>query len=125
MPNTPKILILDDELMIGLHLKLEVEKLGYAVVGPVSSVDGAMAVVAQEDISAALLDLQLYGELSLSVAQALADRGIPFLFVTGSRIGPMANSFKGVRIISKPVDFKKLAAHLEEMCGAGASGRKG
>ncbi|MEQ9314719.1 MAG: response regulator [Henriciella sp.] len=122
MSKRPRILIVEDELMIGLHLKLELEKMGYGVVGPVSTVEGAMAVMAQETIAAAVLDLQLHGELSLSVAQTMSDRGIPFIFVTGSRVGPMANSFQGVRILSKPVNFKKLATHLEEMCGAGASG---
>lgn len=119
MAERPRLLIVEDELMIGLHLKLEIEKLGYSVVGPVGSVDGAMAAMEEETISLAVLDLKLYGELSLSLAQTLNDRGIPFIFVTGPRIASMAHKFPGVRILSKPIDIPELARHLNEMCPPG------
>ncbi|MGB3626016.1 MAG: hypothetical protein WA989_09310 [Henriciella sp.] len=116
MPQRPNILIVEDELMVGLHLKVEVESFGYAVTGPVSSVEGAMAALDQENIDAAVLDLQLYDELSLSIAQALWQRGVPFVFVTGLGVGTLPETYDKVRILRKPVDFRQLKRTLAEIC---------
>ena len=109
------ILVVEDELMIGLHIKVDLEAAGFRVIGPVSSVEGGLSAIRDEDIDAAVLDLKLYNEWSLSIAQALADQNIPFLFLTGSRIGAMANRFKGVTILCKPIMTRTLHKHVQKM----------
>lgn len=108
-------MIVEDELMIGLHLKVDLEAMGYGVVGPISSVEGALAALEQETIHAAVLDITLYDELSLPVAQTMSDRNLPFMFLTGSRIGRMADKFDGVTILSKPVIFNELETYVRAM----------
>ena len=112
MTNSNRILIVDDDLMVGLHIKVEVEAMGYGVIGPVSSVEGARAVLREENVAVAILDVNLHNEDSLTLAQDLWKKRIPFVFVTGSRLGLMQRQFPEVAILPKPVDFRALRQHL-------------
>lgn len=118
MTNSNRILIVDDDLMVGLHIKVEVEAMGYSVIGPVSSVEGARAVLRDEDetVAVAILDVNLHHENSLTLAQDLWERRIPFIFVTGSRLGLMQRQFPQVAILPKPVDFRALQQQLASIC---------
>lgn len=55
--------------------------------GHVGTVAKAMEIIASEAISAAALDVNLPDGNSGSVVDALADRYVPFVFVTGNPSG--------------------------------------
>lgn len=114
-----KILVVEDELLMGLQFKYQLESAGFKIIGPVSSVEGALAVIEEEAVSAALLDYKLYGEDCRQIAQALARKGVPYVIVTGNIIRQQSTEFGETLILRKPVNPDTLVSTLEEMCSKG------
>ena len=79
-----RILVIEDDVLLGIELMEELETIGAEPIGPVMSVTAALhAVQTYQRIDAALMNVKLRGETSVAVADALIERHIPFLFVTG------------------------------------------
>jgi DNA-binding response OmpR family regulator len=69
-------------------------------------------------IDAAVLDANLNGHSVIPVAQALAERGVPFVFATG--YGETAGAPGGfdAPVIRKPYDVTQVAAAVAELLRA-------
>ena len=78
-----RVLIVEDETLVALLIEVMLEDAGAIVVGHCATVDQALAVARHTALDLAVLDINLHGELSFPVAEALEQRRIPFLFVTG------------------------------------------
>jgi CheY-like chemotaxis protein len=78
-----RVLLVEDEIMVALLLEDMLGELGHTVVGPVARLDKALEMARSEKFHLAFLDVNLDGEQVYPVAEALAARGIPFVFVTG------------------------------------------
>ncbi len=63
----------------------------------------------RNDIEAAILDVNLGGELVYPVADHLRARGIPFIFVTGYARESVERRFADAPILEKPVEREMLA----------------
>jgi len=97
------ILVVEDEPVISMLMIDCLEDQGARVIGPVSTVDAALAVLAsQGKIDGAFLDINLNGEFSYPVADLLLDRGFPFVFVTGYRDSDVPDTYKDIRRCEKP-----------------------
>lgn len=79
------LLIVEDEALIRRSIRLAVERAGHVVRGTDATVAEAIDLVTRfaHEIDAAILDLNLRGDLSPPVAEALRDAGIPTLVLTG------------------------------------------
>src|ERR1700752_4616722 len=78
-----RILVVEDEAMVSMMLESTLSAAGGVVVGPVPSANAALALLAQEAVDCAVLDVKLLDGPSLPVAEALSARGIPFVISTG------------------------------------------
>jgi CheY-like chemotaxis protein len=78
-----KILVVEDELLIALDLEDLLTGLGCSVVGPAFNLKQGMRLIESETFDGAILDINLGGETVFPLADALADRSIPFVYVTG------------------------------------------
>jgi|GEM_PF-1117513 len=105
-PSAPKrILVAEDSLLIAMEVMDTVEDLGWIPVGPAASVEEALALVEREAVDGALLDVNLGDRYVYPVAERLAARGVPFVFVTGfeaSRVLP--EPWRGRPCLQKPFD---------------------
>ncbi|MGT2468582.1 response regulator [Mesorhizobium atlanticum] len=72
------ILIVEDEFIIAMDLKVMLERLGWRVLGPVPKVANALRLLEDELPTLALLDVNLGDQLVTPVAEALRSRGVPF-----------------------------------------------
>ncbi|RUX16216.1 response regulator [Mesorhizobium sp. M2A.F.Ca.ET.037.01.1.1] len=72
------ILIVEDEFIIAMDLKVMLERLGWRVLGPVARVAHALRLLEDELPTVALLDVNLGDHLVTPVAEALRGRGVPF-----------------------------------------------
>ena len=112
-----QVLVLEDEPLISMMLEEMLVELEVGVIGPVTSVsDGLAALQAFHQIDAALLDLELQGRESLPIANALAERGIPFAFVSGYEREKFAElGYSNIQILPKPFGILSLQAMLNQL----------
>jgi CheY-like chemotaxis protein len=98
-----RILVVEDEMLVGLHLKDLLEEFGATALGPVGQVALAMEVVEKEQLDGAILDVRLGRDVSTTVADALVSKHVPFIFSSGYGEPDLPERFKGIPKISKPM----------------------
>ena len=79
-----------------------IEDMGASLVGPAASVAKALQLVEAGGFNGALLDVNLRGERVDAVADALAAKGIPFVFTTGHGIEGIPSAHRHQPMLSKP-----------------------
>jgi CheY-like chemotaxis protein len=109
-----RILIVEDEAMIALMQAGLLERAGSVVVGPVRGVAGALRLIAERSIDLALLDVNLGREKAYPVADALAERGVPFVFLTGYGREEIPPAYRACRRLMKPWDEGELLDALSD-----------
>jgi len=78
-----RVLVVEDSFLAAASISRMLIDLNCRVIGPVSTVEKAMAQISSGVCDAAVLDINLSGQTSESIADELGDRGIPYFFVTG------------------------------------------
>ena len=118
-PPTRRILVVEDEALVAMLVEDALEDAGFGVIGPVRSVAQALEVLEAERPDAAVLDLNLAGENSVSVADALVALGIPFVVAKGYGAAGLPAGHRGVPVLPKPYDPADLTAVLVRLCEGG------
>jgi CheY-like chemotaxis protein len=110
-----RILVVEDEVMVSWALEEMLAGLGCEVVGPAARVNQGLELVRAGNIDAAVLDVNLNGQKSYPVADALTARGVPFVFSTGYNNDSMPESYRDFSLLQKPYSRSKLGRALEEL----------
>jgi DNA-binding response OmpR family regulator len=110
------VLIVEDAVLLALELETGLSDAGAQIIGPAYELDEAMALLDQQ-IDAAVLDANLNGHSVTPVAEALAARGVPFVFATGYGDAGGAPSGFDAPIIRKPYDVTQVAAAVAAVLG--------
>ena len=119
---TPRILIVDDEILTAHSIETAVQSRGWEVVGPVDQMETALSTAGNEEIHAAVLDLNVEGRLVWPVAAILKGRGVPFLFLTGYHESQVVHpDYEDAPTLGKPYIERELLAHIARLL-SGASG---
>ena len=111
-----RVLIVEDETLVALLLEDTLADFGCIPVGPpCNTVAKALEVVGAETLpfDLALLDVNLKGEKVYPVAYALAERHIPFLFVSGYGEKALPPGLSDWKVCVKPFTVSELAAMME------------
>ena len=95
-----RVLVVEDEFMIGFDVCQQLASAGYEVVGPATSVRRALRLEPQCDV--AVLDVNLGRETCEAVARKLRETGKPFVVLTGYSPDNLASSFSDATILTKP-----------------------
>jgi two-component sensor histidine kinase/DNA-binding response OmpR family regulator len=103
-----RLLLVEDEALTGMMMSDMLTDLGFDVIGPFGRVADAMAAVGREDFQAAVLDVNLDGEMVYPVADAVLARGVPFVFVTGYGAEGIDRRFAQVPVLQKPIERQML-----------------
>ena len=112
-----RVLLVEDEMIVAWLLEDMLADLGCAVIGPAASVDQALAMIDAEAIDVALLDVNLNGQMSYPVADALAARGVPFAFSTGYDKDSLLERYRNVPALQKPFHSSELTDMLAALLG--------
>ncbi len=116
LPESPRVLIVEDSFMVILAIEAMCEDLGWTIIGPATRVDQALELARAETFDAALLDVNLNGEMSWEVANVLRARGIPFTFSTGYHQGNiLPNHLADTPILPKPYRIKDVETRIRQM----------
>ncbi len=104
-----KVLVVDDEHLVAQETAETLRAAGCQVIGPMSNLAQALRAAATEELEAAVLDINLDGDLAWPAAEALRARRIPFIFTTGysATIKPPLKLAQ-VPWIEKPVQPQRL-----------------
>jgi len=113
----PKILVVEDEFIVAFELKTALEKMGFAVCGPVSSGLAAIACAERERPDCVLMDVSIKGELDgIETARHIRARfGIRSAFTSGypaEEIRARAADVRPIEFFVKPLDYDALKAAL-------------
>ena len=112
---TARILIIEDEALVALEVKLVLEDLGHAVVGLAADADSARAVAAETVVDLALVDINLSdGPTGVALGRELAeDHGVSVVFMTGNP-GLLGAGVAGtIGVLSKPTDEVAVQAAVD------------
>jgi CheY-like chemotaxis protein len=107
-----RVLVVEDEYLIRMLLEDMLADLGYAVAGAVGTVAEASDLATKGEFSAAILDVNLDGEEIFPVADILAERGLPFIFVTGYGERILPDRYRDRPTLQKPFQANQLDAML-------------
>lgn len=113
-----RILVVEDELIILMMIEGMLSDLGCSDVVSAPSVDKALALVDGQPVDIALLDMNLGGRDSRSVAEALERHGVPFVYCTGNRADDSAKGDLERPVLRKPFSAEELAAALSGLIRA-------
>lgn len=123
-PAGRRVLLVEDEALIAMNVEDMLDTLGYVVVATAAAVEEALAAVEGGGIDAALLDVNLRGRPSFPVADALAARGVPFVFATGYGTGGLREDFRDRPVLQKPFKLRDMERALSgALSGALAADR--
>lgn len=113
-----RIFVVEDSPVVAEMLAEMLRDLGCAVVGPIGNMGIALEQAAEEAIDAAVIDLNIRGGKVFPVARALADRGIPFLLMSGYGDFSLPQEWEDRPRLTKPFSAETLDAALRSLLGA-------
>ena len=109
-----RVLVAEDELLVWLAIEDFLDDLQCKIVGPYSDVGPAHTAALNEEIDFGLLDINLTGERSYPVAEALSARRTPFLFISGYGDHAVPPDRPEWRVCAKPFREEALASMMVE-----------
>ncbi len=111
-----RVLIVEDDFLLAMSLGKLLEREGCRIIGPTASVDHALAALQTERPDAAVIDINVNGETTATVAQQLAGNNVPYVIVTG--YGPSeleAEVWRQAPLLQKPVRTAELVRVVSEL----------
>lgn len=120
MPSqAPRVLIVEDQLMLGMQLAAAVQDCGCEPVGPTCLVITALPMALHEQLDAALLDVYLIDQTVEPVADVLVRRGIPFGFVTAYSRDHLPTALQSRPCINKPFTDQEIRSLVATLTAGG------
>ena len=105
---TCRVLFVEDDAIVSMLIEDMLLDLGVEVVGPAYKIDDALALARSAEIEAAVLDINIGGQLTYPVADILQGRGIPVIFATGYGSTALPERFRGTPTLHKPFDRSRF-----------------
>ena len=103
-----RILVVEDEFLIRMLMEDMLTDLGYELAGVAGRVDEASEMAKVKEFDLAILDVNLDGNDVFPVADIIAKRGLPFMFVTGYGGRGLPEIYRGRPTLQKPFQVDEL-----------------
>ncbi len=117
------VLLVEDEALVAMLLENMLDDLGCTVVGPAARLEDAQALLDNEEIDAAVLDINLAGEKVFPVADRLDSNHVPFVFASGYGEAGLDQRHKAHKVLQKPYSMAALRqALVQEVMRSAAGG---
>ncbi|WP_262269124.1 response regulator [Microvirga yunnanensis] len=111
-----RVLVAEDEYFIARDIARALHALGAEVVGPVPTLDEVQALLATgERLDAAILDINLNGEMVFPIMEALTAREIPVVFATGYDRTTVPAQYEDIPRWQKPFDPRAVVKALPDL----------
>ena len=104
-----RVLVVEDDYLVSLTTIDILESIGCEIVGPAGRLAAALQLAQSESLDAALLDMNICGEMVWPVAEVLQHRGVPFLFLSAySKPSDVPKVLASVAQLEKPLEKNRL-----------------
>jgi CheY-like chemotaxis protein len=110
-----RVLVVEDEYFVAILIEEILESAGCIVTGPIPRLPEALDAARHDSCDAAVLDVNLAGERINPVADALAERNVPFMFVTGYSANSLPREYAQRQHIAKPFRTAELLSALSKI----------
>ena len=120
--DKPRVLVVEDEALVGIMIQECLTELGFQIIGPVCTASDALQAAKDGDFDAAILDINLGDGMVYQVAEILAWRHVPFVFVTGYDADSVDSRFREIPVLQKPVDRELLQKLFARGAGRSMAG---
>lgn len=110
-----RVLIVEDEELIGMLLEEMLINRGFEVVGRATTLEQSHTMVSCAQVDVALLDISLHGQPVFPVAQELRLRNIPIVFTTGYGAAGLPSEWRDYPVFCKPYNMQELTVTLAQL----------
>jgi len=107
-----RVLVVEDEMMVLINIEDALADFGCTLVAVAATVDQALALIDTQNFDVAVIDVNLDGQTSYPIADALAKRGVPFVFSTGYSDPGLGGDHSDRPVLQKPYRDSQLAEIL-------------
>jgi DNA-binding response OmpR family regulator len=107
--------VIEDSPVVALAIEEMLQAFGMLPVGPFGNIAAALDAAENEEVDAAILDLNIRGTKAFSLFSALDRRHIPFMIASGYADWTMPEEWQNRTRLAKPFDGHQLRAKLEEV----------
>jgi len=107
-----RVLVIEDESMVAMLLEDTLAEIGCEVIGVASRFDDAVAKARLLSFDIAILDVNLNGRNTFSIADWLAEQGVSFVIATGYGSTGLPASLQTAPILQKPYRQRDLVRAL-------------
>ena len=112
-----RILVIEDSPIVADDTEDMIRSLGGEVLGPAPNMAAALQLAQEEEIDAAVVDINIRGGKAFSVLAILEKRGIPFLLTSGYANWTMPEAWQERPRLPKPYSAVALREQLERLLG--------
>lgn len=116
-----RVLVVEDEPLIGMDIEDAVEGLGHEVVGPIAELDEALDLATIAAFGCAILDINILGGHSYPVADILLRRGLPVLLLSSYRKETLPVRLHEEARLAKPFTGAQLDKEIRDLCARAAN----
>jgi CheY-like chemotaxis protein len=107
-----RVLIIEDESLVTMMIEDALADFGCEVAALASRFSDAMEKAKSLSFDIAILDVNLDGQRTFPIAEALIDRGVPFVFATGYDAASLPDPMRRAPILHKPFQQMDLERAL-------------
>lgn len=107
------LFLVEDEALIRMMLVDMVEELGFRVIAQAGNIVDARSLAETEDYDLAILDINLKGVNVRPIAEIIAARGLPLLFLSGYGSAGLPDGFQGMPVLNKPCTPELLKGKID------------
>jgi CheY-like chemotaxis protein len=116
-----RLLIVEDEALTGMVLKIELQRAGFTVMGVVTNGKSAIEKTECEKPDCILMDIRIAGNIDgIETARLIKQKSdVPIIFMTGyaeESIKQRALALKPVDFLIKPVQSNDIVKILKRVC---------
>ena len=112
-----RVLLVEDTWIIAQSYADLLIPLGIDVIGPAVNLHEANRLLSGERIDAALVDMNLQGEMADSLVESLHRRNVPVVIVTGYEVLPSIGT-QATAVLTMPIRAEQLIKTLRGICAA-------
>ena len=114
-----RLLVVEDNSVIGMELVEEIREFGGEAVGPVSTVRQARDLAGRERLDGVLLDVSVDDGSAACLAVELIAKGLPVLVVTGFSHDALPDGLVGFSYLEKPFSHDHLLTAIQALISSG------